>query len=117
MSEARVELALAHGSVRAALRLPMIRCLTLASGTLGWSYLTWRVANSVNWDTWFIAVPLILAEFSSYVDAVLFGLTMWRLRERRRAPPAPAGVTVDVLITCYDEPADLVRQTARAALA
>ena len=36
----------------------------------------------MNWTYWWIAVPLVLAETYSLVDAFLFGTTMWRLRER-----------------------------------
>ena len=34
---------------------------------------------------------------------------MWKLKERDRPPPPPEGATVDVFITVYNEPLDLVR--------
>ena len=45
-----------------------------------------------------------------------FIFTAWRL-VRREPPPAPDGLTVDVFITCYDEPLQLLRRTAIGARA
>ena len=86
--------------------------LTLTSGTL---YVGWRWLYSVNWVNWWIAVPLVLAETYSLVDSYLFGLTMWRRKERGDAPPPPEGATVDVLITTYNEPVEMVAATAAAS--
>ncbi|MBC2958966.1 glycosyltransferase [Nocardioides deserti] len=72
---------------------------------------------SVNWSAWWIAVPLVLAETYSLVDSLLFGLGMWRLKERGDPPPAPPDRTVDVFIATYNEPIELVMATARAAKA
>ncbi len=90
------------------------RALILVTGALGVNYVVWRWLYSVNWAVWWIAVPLVLAETYSLIDSLLFGLTVWRLR-RRLPPPAPVGSSVDVLITTYDEPLELVMKTARAA--
>lgn len=100
---------------RRLLRRDVLRVLIAANLLLGTYYLTWRWTSSVNWSSWYIAVPLIVAETFSYVDAWLFGLTMWRVRERGPAPPPDPAATVDVFITCYNEPIELVRATARAA--
>jgi cellulose synthase (UDP-forming) len=86
--------------------------LTLGAGTV---YVGWRWLFSVNWPNWWIALPLVLAETYALVDAFLFGLTMWRVRRRGESPPPPAGATVDVLITTYNEPVEMVAATARAA--
>jgi cellulose synthase/poly-beta-1,6-N-acetylglucosamine synthase-like glycosyltransferase len=96
-------------SRRSLLRVLIV--LTLVSGV---NYLAWRWLNSVNWTYWWIAVPLVLAETYSLIDAFLFGATMWRVRERGEPPP-PVETTVDVFITTYNEPIDLVMTTARAA--
>ncbi|MBO0746732.1 MAG: glycosyltransferase [Acidimicrobiaceae bacterium] len=58
-----------------------------------------------------------MAETYTLIDACLFGTTMWRSRARGPAPSAPAGLTVDVFITTYNEPVDLVMTTAKAAKA
>lgn len=95
--------------------LPLVRLLVLATLALGFWYLSWRYLNTINWSFWWIAVPLILAETYSYIDAWFFGLAMWRLRRRGERPPSLSDATVDVYITCYNEPVELVRETARAA--
>ena len=96
-------------------RLPLVRALALLTGLLGANYIVWRWAYSVNWTAWWISVPLVLAETYSLIDSLLFGLTMWQLRPRGEPPPPPGDTTVDVLITTYNEPIDMVMETARAA--
>src|SRR5215213_10774904 len=98
-------------------RLLLIRVLVVLTIGLGANYIVWRWLFSVDWAAWPVAVPLILAETYSFVDGVLFGITMWRLRERGAAPPPPDGATVDVFITTYNEPLEMVMTTALAARA
>lgn len=86
--------------------------LTLLTGT---TYVAWRWLFSVNWDNWWIAVPLVVAETYALVDAYLFGMTVWRIKVRGEPPAPPPGASVDVFITTYDEPPELVRATAIAA--
>ena len=96
------------------MRLPMLRIFAVLSVLAGVDYVAWRWLASINWEAWWIAVPLVIAETYSLVDTAFFALTMWRIRVRPGPPAAPQG-TVDVLITTYDEPVDLVMTTARAA--
>ncbi|WP_203581507.1 glycosyltransferase family 2 protein [Microbacterium hibisci] len=95
-------------------RFVWIRILALLSVLLGVNYIAWRWLDSVNWSAWWIAVPLVIAETYSLIDTFLFSITMWRARERP-APVSPPEGTVDVLITTYNEPVDMVIATARAA--
>lgn len=95
-------------------RFVWIRILALLSVLLGLNYIVWRWLDSVNWSAWWIAVPLVIAETYSLIDTFLFSVTMWRARERP-APVSPPQGTVDVLITTYNEPVDMVIATARAA--
>ncbi|MBM4606433.1 glycosyltransferase, partial [Rhodococcus hoagii] len=92
-----------------------LRALIVLTAVLGLNYIVWRWLFSVNWSAWWIAVPLVVAETYSLIDSLLFGLTMWRLKRRKAPPEAPPGVTVDVFITTYNEPLDLVLGTAEAA--
>lgn len=96
------------------LRFVLIRALALLSVLLGTNYVAWRWMESINWSSWWIAVPLVMAETYSLVDTFLFCLTMWRARQRP-LPVSPPQGTVDVFITTYNEPLDLVMATARAA--
>lgn len=92
-----------------------VRLLTTLTIILGVNYITWRWLFSVNWSAAWISLPLVLVETYSLIDAFLFGVTMWRLRERGD-PPVPAeGLGVDVFITTYNEPIGLVMATAAAA--
>ncbi|WP_435741366.1 glycosyltransferase family 2 protein [Nocardioides sp. SYSU DS0663] len=98
-------------------RLALIRVVVVITALLGLNYVTWRWLFSVNWSAWWIGVPLVVAETYSLVDSLLFGLGVWRLKERGDPPPAPPDRTVDVFIATYDEPVELVMATARAAKA
>jgi cellulose synthase (UDP-forming) len=93
----------------------LIRAVALLAGLLGVNYIVWRWAYSVNWPAWWIALPLVLAETYSLIDSLLFGLTVWRLRPRGEPPRPVEGATVDVFIATYNEPIDMVMETARAA--
>lgn len=86
--------------------------LTLLSGTI---YIGWRWLFSLNFDAWWIAIPLVLAETYALIDVFFFGFTLWRAKSRPSPPAAPSGLRVDVFITTYNEDVDLVRRTAEAA--
>lgn len=100
---------------RESARLLVLRIVVVVALVLGVNYVGWRWLASVNWANWWIAVPLVLAETYSVIDLGLFGMTMWRARRRGAPPPAPAGATVDVFITTYNESIELVMATAIGA--
>ncbi|WP_091470165.1 glycosyltransferase family 2 protein [Paenarthrobacter nitroguajacolicus] len=91
------------------------RLIVVLTVILGVNYVAWRWMASLNWDAWWIAVPLVIAETYSLIDVMLFGLTVWNIKFRKPPPPAPETATVDVFITTYNEPLDLVITTALAA--
>ena len=95
------------------MRMFWLRLVVVLTAIIGGNYILWRWFFSLNWDAWWIAVPLVLAETYSFIDVCLFGLTMWKARTRPAPPPAETGHTVDVFIATYDEPIDLVMTTAR----
>lgn len=98
-----------------ALKLAFIRVLIVVNLCLLTYYLTWRGLYTLSWTAWPLSLALFAAEVYSFVDTSLFCLGVWRIRTRGEPPPAPAAATVDVFITCYNEPVELVRATARAA--
>lgn len=98
-------------------RRALLRAVVVLTAVLGVNYVAWRWLESVNWSAWWIAVPLVLAETYSLIDVLLFSTTMWRTRTRTPPGPPSPGTTVDVFVTTYDEPVELVMGTARAALA
>ncbi|HJQ18791.1 MAG TPA: glycosyltransferase [Gemmatimonadaceae bacterium] len=81
-----------------------------------WIY--WRWTNTINTDPRAIAPSLILliAETWAYLNMCMFVMLTWRLTNREPGPPPP-GRTVDVFITCYNEPLEVLRRTAIGARA
>jgi cellulose synthase (UDP-forming) len=92
-----------------------LRLSILISAGLGINYVVWRWLFSVNWEAWWIAVPLVLAETYSLIDSLLFALTMWRLKRRPAPPVPPPDLSVDVYVTTFNEPVSMVVGTAAAA--
>jgi cellulose synthase (UDP-forming) len=97
-------------------RLLWLRIWTVLTLALGFNYVGWRWLASINWSAWWIAVPLVLAETYSIIDLTLFSLTIWRSRQRGEPPPPAPDTTVDVFITTYNEPPELVLNTLKAAI-
>jgi len=93
----------------------LVRLLVVLTVILGVNYVAWRWLESLNWSAWWIAVPLVAAETYSLIDVCLFGMTVWRLKHRGEPPMPPPDATVDVFITTYNEPVDMVVATAVAA--
>jgi cellulose synthase (UDP-forming) len=88
-------------------------------------YLYWRIFHSLDFQALWLSIPLLCAEIYSYIGGAMFTIGLWRPLERQIKslpylnPPLPATEwpTVDVFITCYNEPPAMVEETARAALA
>lgn len=97
-------------------QLLVVRAFVFLSLAFGLRYLQWRWMNSLNMAQWWVSVPLVVAETYAMIDGFLFGMTVWRSGHRRKVEPLARPATVDVLITTYNEPIDLVMETARAAL-
>ncbi|WP_457946713.1 glycosyltransferase family 2 protein [Pseudarthrobacter sp. alpha12b] len=91
------------------------RVVVVLTVLTGLNYIAWRWAASLNWDAWWIALPLVAAETYSLIDVMLFGMTVWKLKIREGAPEPPHDATVDVFITTYNEDLDMVLTTALAA--
>jgi cellulose synthase (UDP-forming) len=81
-----------------------------------WIY--WRWTSTINTDPKAIvpSVILLLAETWAYLNMCMFVMLTWRLTNREPGP-APSGRTVDVFITCYNEPLEVLRRTAIGARA
>lgn len=94
----------------------VIRVIAVAAYVYAVYWIYWRWTSSLNWEHPFFALVLVLAETFGLVSMALFIFTAWRL-VHREPPPAPAGLTVDVFITCFDEPLQLLRRTAIGARA
>ncbi len=93
----------------------LVRMCVVVTLALGLNYILWRWYFSLNWHAWWIAVPLVCAETYNFIDVFFFGFTVWRSDGKPVIHSPAPGLTVDVFITTYNEPVDLVIATAIAA--
>lgn len=105
-----------HSSEHAGGSWPL-RLIALFTVAAGLNYVIWRWMSSVNWRVWWISVPLVIAESYSLIEVMLFAVTMWRVRRRSAPPELGRPTSVDVFVTTYDEPVELVLHTVRSAIA
>ena len=97
-------------------RTLVMRISAVITVALGVNYVAWRWFFSVNWHAWWIALPLVIAETYNLLDVFFYSFTIWRSNTQIQTHSAPVGVSVDVFITTYNEPIELVIETAVAAL-
>lgn len=105
-------------------RTLLFRYLTIINLIFGAWYLHWRVTHSLNFDALWISIPLLLAEIYSYLGGVMFLIGLWQpvVRKIRSfnclLPKFPEAEypNIDIFITCYNEPTEMVESTAKAAL-
>lgn len=79
-------------------------------------YLWWRVSNTINPEALVFSWTFLAADILGFGFFLLFATTLWS-RVRRTAAPAPPGLTVDVYIPTYNEPANVLRPTIAASIA
>src|SRR3954463_5191006 len=93
---------------------------TRAFAAIAWLYglywIIWRWGFSLNPHAIVFSIVLIVAETYGLINSFFLIATVWRLKYRT-APPAPKGLAVDVFITNYDEPLEVLRRTAIGARA
>ena len=93
-----------------------VRALAIVAYLYAIYWIVWRWTSTINWDHPVFSLVLLIAESFGIVSMAFFIFTVWRL-VHREPPPAPPGLRVDVFITCYDEPLQLLRRTAIGARA
>jgi cellulose synthase (UDP-forming) len=93
---------------------------TRAFAAIAWLYglywIIWRWGFSLNQHAIVFSIVLIVAETYGLINSFFLIATVWRLKYRD-PPPAPVGLAVDVFITDYDEPLEVLRRTAIGARA
>lgn len=93
-----------------------IRALAVISLAYGLYWLHWRWTETLNPEAWTFSILLVTAETWGWIGSVFFLFHTWKLSNPEPPPPKP-GRAVDVFITCYDEPLEIVRRTAIGARA
>jgi len=85
---------------------------TRAFAAIAWLYglywIIWRWGYSLNPHALIFSIVLIVAETYGLINSFFLIATVWRLKYRD-PPPAPKGLKVDVFITNYDEPLEVLR--------
>ncbi|MEP6857524.1 MAG: glycosyltransferase [Gemmatimonadales bacterium] len=93
---------------------------TRGFAALAWLYglywIIWRWTSSLNADALIFSIVLIVAETYGLISSFFLIATVWKLKYRE-SPPTPKGLDVDVFITNYDEPLEVLRRTAIGARA
>src|SRR6202165_4425068 len=79
-------------------------------------WIVWRWSSSLNTNALIFSIVLIVAETYGFINSLFLIATVWKLKYRD-PPPAPKGLKVDVFITNYDEPLEVLRRTAIGARA
>ena len=82
----------------------------------GLYWIIWRWTSSLNSNALVFSIVLIVAETYGLLNSFFLIATVWKLTYRE-APPAPSGLIVDVFITNFDEPLEVLRRTAIGARA
>jgi cellulose synthase (UDP-forming) len=78
-------------------------------------YLIYRGLYTLNPDAPAFSVAVYVAEIHGFFSLAFYYFQVWEVR-RRNVPPPPAGVSVDVFVTTFNEDVDLLRQTVRGAI-
>jgi cellulose synthase (UDP-forming) len=94
----------------------LIRAIAVVTLAYWTYYIIWRWGWTLNPDALWFSIPLALAETWGLLTAFVMIHSVWRIRNRQPVP-APPGMKVDVYITCYDEPLEVIRRTAIGARA
>ena len=99
-------------------REKLIRTVAVIALVYGIYWVWWRWTYTINTSPSAIvpSILLLIAETWAVIGMGLFIFLTWRLTNHV-PPPAPPGKTVDVFITNYDEPLEVLRRTAIGARA
>jgi cellulose synthase (UDP-forming) len=92
----------------------IIRTFAILSLAYALYYIVWRWTSTLNWDAWWFSVTLALAETIGLLTTFFFVFNTWKMKYHPARKPRP-GISVDVFVTTYDEPLEVIRKTALGA--
>lgn len=88
----------------------IIQIVTIIAVGYAIYYLIWRVSSTLNQDALWLSWMLLAAEIYGLLIFLLFAFLTWKLINP--IPPKPRdGIAVDIFITTYGEPIDILRAT------
>lgn len=93
-----------------------MRGFAVVAWLYGLYWIVWRWTSSLNPHAIVFSLVLVIAETYGLIAALLMIVTVWKLRYRESLP-TPKGLQVDVFITTYNEPLEVLRRTAIGARA
>jgi cellulose synthase (UDP-forming) len=96
-------------------RLVLSRIIGIIAVACGLNYIIWRYVASLNMKALWFAIPMVIAETYGIIDMILFVVMSWKKTVREPLPPLEQA-SVDIFITTYNEPEELVAVTAMAAM-
>jgi len=96
---------------------------------VGADYLYWRWNHSINWDATWISIPLFWAELMAFIGSILTIINYWTHKDLPQQKSAhflseiedlepgqnDRPIKIDLFITTYNEPLDIVEDTVRDA--
>jgi len=92
------------------------RVFAVIAWLYGFYWISWRWSSSLNHNALTFSILLVIAETYGLISSFFLIATVWKLKYRD-PPPAPKGLKVDVFITNFDEPLEVLRRTAIGARA
>jgi cellulose synthase/poly-beta-1,6-N-acetylglucosamine synthase-like glycosyltransferase len=94
----------------------LILLLSVLVGISAVDYLAWRV-EVINWSSWWLAVPLFVAETFGILHTLGFQYTIWpRAQPQLRATDDPTQKPIFILIPTVNEGTTILEPTLRGAL-
>ncbi|HET7686758.1 MAG TPA: glycosyltransferase [Candidatus Limnocylindria bacterium] len=98
-------------------RLFLTRFIAIVALAVTVAYLVWRATATVNWDGWYVGVPMLLLEVHAAVGLALFAFSLWDIDRRPPLLEPNPDLTVAVLIPTYNEGREILLPTIAAAVA
>ncbi|MBI3662314.1 MAG: glycosyltransferase [Acidobacteria bacterium] len=96
-------------------RLALLRVVIIIAIFFSIRYFYWRATETQNYAALWFFYLFLVAEIVNFFEVVLFYFIIWRTRHYAELPPLE-GKSVDVFITTFNEPVELLRETVVCAV-